>query len=87
MIGSTPTSCEADRDRQRGDVGMGARVVGRVEGVDERPHRLELALELGVAAAVDHRQLGGDDELAVVQLALKIGHPGPIPRAPACHGR
>ncbi len=69
---------QPDRDRQRRDVGVGGGVVGGVEGVDERAHRLELALDLGVAAAVDDRQLGGDDELAVAQLALKVRHPPPL---------
>ena len=86
MIGSSPALLQADRDRQRGDVGVRGRVVGGVERVDERPHRLELPHQLGVAAAVDHRHLGGDDELLAVELALKLRHL-PIQRGPGGRGR
>ena len=77
MIGSAPTSCRP-MDTASGETwacaaGLSVALNASTNGA----HRLELALELGVAAAVDHRQLGGDDELAGRQLALKARHPGP----------
>ena len=80
---------QPDGDRQRRGVRVRGRVVGRVERVHERLHRRQLAHDLGVAAAVDHRQLGGDHELPGVELSLKIRHRRRPPSRPgsACRGR
>jgi hypothetical protein len=53
----------------------------------EGPHRLELSQDLGVTAAVDHRQLGGHYELARRELALKVCHPRPPPSRRELVGR
>ncbi len=89
MTGSTPASRSADRHRERRAVGVRGGVVSGVESVDEGLHRLELAADLRLAAAVDHRHLGRDDELARGELALKERHPAARTAQPAgtCRSR
>ena len=65
-------------------MGVAGGVVGGVVGVDERPHGVKLAKDLLVAAGVDHRQLGRDNEIPGQELALKIGH---RPNRPVAHDR
>jgi hypothetical protein len=77
-----------DGHREGRRVRMRGRVVGRVEGVYEGLHGLQLTLDLALAPAVDHGQLGGHDEPPRGELALKVRHPSPPPSPPepAGHG-
>jgi hypothetical protein len=74
---------QRDGHRERRRVGVGGRVVGRVDRVEPVLHGRELAAHRGHAAAVDRGHLGGDDPLAGAQLVLKRRHASP----PACAGR
>ena len=80
MIGSTPALRSAIATASGEQWAWADGIVGGVEGVDVRLHRLELAQDLVLAAAVDHRHLGGDDELAGVRACAQaptssIGRP------------
>ena len=74
---------QGDGHRERRGVGVGGRVVGRVDRVEPVLHGRELAAHLGQAAAVDRRHLGRDHPLPGAQLVLKRRHASP----PACAGR
>jgi hypothetical protein len=74
---------QGDGHRERRRVGVGGRVVGRVDRVEPVLHGRELAAHLGHPAAVDRGHLGGDDPLTGAQLVLKRRHASP----PACAGR
>ncbi len=88
MIGSTPALISADRDRERRAVGVRRRVVGRVERVDEGPHRLELALD----SAWPPPSITGISAVTTNSPASSLRsrfdiRPPPSPRASAGRGR